>query len=128
MALRIPVHVVTGAPESGAFIERMCAVKADWAGLVQRTPSLPAANVRAVQSGCPCCTGRVVMQILLARLLRETGAKRAFVELPDAGHAITFARVLAEPPLGQAVAAARQISLPGDDRLTPEDLESSQVS
>ncbi len=66
------------------------------------------------------------MQVSLARLLRQTGARRAFVELPDARHAITFARVLAEPPLGQAVAAARQISLPEDDRLTPEDLESSQ--
>lgn len=125
MAKRIPVHVVTGAPEAGAFIERMCAAKADWAGLVQRAPALPG-NLRAAQSGCPCCTGRVAMQISLARLLRETGARRAFVELPDAGHAIAFARVLAEPPLGQAVAAARQITLPGDDRLTPEDLESAR--
>ena len=125
MSQRIPVHVVTGAPGAGEFIERMCAGKAEWAGLVQRAPAAPRQNVRVLSAGCPCCTGRVVLQISLVRILRETGASRAFVELTDAGHAASFERVLTEPPLGQSMVAGRPIRLPEDAGLDATALESA---
>jgi G3E family GTPase len=123
MGGRIPVHVVTGAPGATAFIEQLCAENAGWAGLVMRAPTKASPNVRVLSAGCPCCTGRVVLQVSLARLLRETGAGRAFVELPDAGHEGSLAKVLVEPPLGQSVVAGRPIRLPGDAALRPADLE-----
>ena len=128
MSPRIPVHVVVGALGAGEFIERMCAEKADWAGLVLRPPAVPRPNVRALSAGCPCCTGRVVLQVTLARLLRETGATRVFVHLPDASHAASLGRVLSEPPLGQSVMAGRIITLPDDARLAAGTLETANES
>lgn len=124
MGPRIPVHVVTGAARSGksALIVRLCHQNGNWVGLVNALPS-PGPNLRSIAAGCPCCTGKVVLQVSLARALRETGAVRAFVELPDPAHAETLKRVLGEPPLSLSVAIARSILLPGDSRLLAADLE-----
>ena len=119
------MHVVTGVDGAGAggMIARLCAGKSGWVGLVSTTPPIPLSNVRAIAAGCPCCTGKVVLQISLARALRETRAERAFVEV-SASHADSLERVLAEPPLCLSVTAARRISLPKDARLIAADLES----
>ena len=122
MGERIPVHVVTGTDGAGEMIARLCAAKTGWVGLVSTPPSSPIPNVRAIAAGCPCCTGRVVLQISLVRALREMRAERAFVEVSE-GHAASLERVLAEPPLGLSVIAARRIRLPRDAALSSSDLE-----
>jgi G3E family GTPase len=121
---RIPVHIVTGAPGSGksALIARLCAERRDWFGLVNAMPAAGGGNLRVFSAGCPCCTGRVVMQVSLARGLRETRAVRALVELGDPAHAATLARILGELPLSLSVVAARPVELPGASGIGMADL------
>ncbi len=123
MRQRIPVHVVTGAPGAGDLITRLCSARADWVGLVGKPPSVPIHNVRAIAGGCPCCTGKVVLQVSLARVLRESRATRAFVEIADAGHAASLETALAEFPLGLSVATARRVLLPEDAEIGFKDFE-----
>ena len=104
------------------MIAVLCAQRADWLGLVGSLPSGPAHGLRQVSAGCPCCTGKVVLQVSLARALRETRATRAFVELQDAGHLGTLERVLAELPLGLSVVRSRAIALPEDAHLQADQL------
>lgn len=117
---RIPVHIVTGAPGSGksALIARLVAADSHWLGLVNRLPDGAQRNLRQLSPGCPCCTGRVVLQIMLARALRQTGATRAFVELADADHAGTLEKLLAESPWNLSMRSARSIVLPHDLAIT----------
>jgi len=65
----------------------------------------------------------VVLQVSLARALRQTGATRAFVEVSSAAHAASLERVLAELPLSLSVTGARRIVLPQDAALGAADLE-----
>ena len=125
MATRIPVHIVTGAPGSGksALIARLCRDRGDWLGLVNTLPSRADPNLRALSAGCPCCAAKVVLQISLARGLRQTRATRAFVELPDSEHVATLEKLLGGPPLSLSVVRARSIVQPGDARLQATDLE-----
>jgi hypothetical protein len=118
--MRIPVHVVSGPPGAarGALIARLCTERPDWLGLVETIPPGATSNVRALSAGCPCCIGRVVLQITLARALRESRAVRAFVELADQEHATGLERVLGESPLGLSVVRSRPIALPADAELT----------
>jgi len=122
---RIPVHIVTGAPGSGksALIARLCAERDDWLGLVNLPSSTAGPNLRLLSAGCPCCTGKVVLQVTLARALRATGARRGFVELGDAGHVDGLQRALCESPLALTLVVSRAISLPRDARLAPSDFE-----
>ena len=122
---RIPVHVVSGAPRSGksALITRLCAQRADWLGLVNSVPDAAGSNLASVAAGCPCCTGKIVLQITLARALRQTRATRAFVELSDPGHAASLERALGEAPLGLSIVCARSIFQPRDAELSAADLE-----
>lgn len=123
---RIPVHIVTGAPGGGktAFIARLCAERNDWLGLVNLVPSAGAGlNLRPLAAGCPCCTGKVVLQITLARALRATGAGRAFVELSDAGHLEGLERALSESPLDLSLVISHSISLPRDAGLAVAEIE-----
>jgi hypothetical protein len=110
---RIPVHVVTGAPGSGmnAMVARLLAEREAWAALAPRA--------------CPCCVGRVELQVTLARLLRDRRADRILVVLVDREHLKMLERVLAEWPLGQYVAAARSLVLPADEHVSPAELEAS---
>jgi hypothetical protein len=77
---RVPVRVVIGAAEPPE----------GWAAL------RPAA--------CPCCVGRVQMQVELARLIREQRPQGVQIELADAGHLAALRRALAEWPLSDYVA------------------------
>lgn len=108
---RIPLHVVTGAPDSGksALVTRLTTERKDWAALSPRA--------------CPCCVGRVELQVTLARVLRERRPERILVELANGEHLKALERVLAEYPLGQYVAAARSLVLPADEHVRPADLE-----
>lgn len=126
MRARIPVHVVTGTAAAGELIGRLCAQRERWLGLVGTAPLIPISNVRSIAAGCPCCTGKVVLQVSLARALRETGATRAFVEISDAAHAASLEHVLADLPLSLSVRSARKIVLPRDAGLEPDDLETGE--
>jgi hypothetical protein len=119
------VHIVTGPRDSAksAFIARLCTQRPDWLGLVDTLPGNPASNLRPLGGACPCCIGKVVLQVTLARALRQTGALRAFVELADSAHAAGLEAVLAELPLALSVRASRPIVLPRD-----HDLEAGQLT
>ena len=122
---RIPVHIVRGASGSGksALIARLCGDRSDWLGLVNTLSVGALPNLRLLSSGCPCCTGKVVLQITLARALRQTRAVRAFVELSDPEHAETLAGLLGEPPLSLSLLSSRPIVLSRDAELHPAELE-----
>jgi len=119
------VHIVTGAPASGksAFIKRMCVERGDWLGLVNPPVLNPVSNLKPMTAGCPCCTGKVVLQVTLARALRASGARRAFVELGDVGHLDGLERALFEAPLGSSIVISRAVCLPRDGQLACADFE-----
>jgi len=120
------VHVVTGAAGTGktAFIARMCAEREDWLGLVNQPLSAASgSNVKTLTAGCPCCTGKVVLQITVVRALRRFRAGRAFVELGDAGHLQGLERALGESPLGLSLVISRSICLPRDAGLPVAEFE-----
>ena len=72
---RVPVRVAGGPPPEG------------WIALRTR--------------GCPCCVGRVEMQVELARLIRERRPPGVWIELADTGHRASLLAALAEAPLAQ---------------------------
>lgn len=74
---RVPVRVAAGPPPEG------------WIALRTR--------------GCPCCAGRVEMQVELARLIRERRPQGVLIELADADHRARLLGALAEWPLAQYV-------------------------
>ena len=124
MVDRIPVHIVTGAPQSGktGMIAGLCAARGDWLGLVNSLPAGAGGNLRLLSAGCPCCTGKVVLQVSLARALRESRAVRAFVELPNPEHAGPLQEILGQLPLSLSVVSARTLTQPVDARIRPSDL------
>ena len=126
---RIPVHIVMGAPGSGksALIARLCGLRSDWLGLIGGPPAVSIPNLRTLAPGCPCCTARIALQVGLVRALRETRARRAFVEIPGPEHLRSLEKVLGALPLGMSVAAARRLQLPADANLRIEDLESRRT-
>lgn len=113
------MHIVTGAPGSGksALITRLTRDRPDWLGLVNAVSGAAANNLRSLIAGCPCCTGRVVLQVSLVRALRESGARRAFVELANPAHAANFAKLLQESPFSLSVRVAPALILPGDQAI-----------
>lgn len=124
---RVPLHVVLGAPRSGksALIERLLGDRPGWLGMVnaERGAAQPA-GLRRLPAGCPCCTGRIALQVELTRALRETRPSRVLIELPDAPHAEPLRRALAAWPLVQHLSLGRTVELPRDAALAPERLES----
>jgi hypothetical protein len=74
---RVPVRVENGPPPPG------------WVALRTRA--------------CPCCTGRVELQVALARLIRTQRPQGVLIGLPDAAHRPALLRALAERPLAQYV-------------------------
>jgi len=77
---RVPVRVVVGAAE----------VPSGWVALRPRA--------------CPCCVGRVQMQVELVRLIREQRPRGVQIELADASHLSALRRALAEWPLSAYIA------------------------
>lgn len=117
------MHIVTGAPGTGktAFIARLCTERNDWLGLVNALSSTM--NLKPLAAGCPCCTGKAVFQITLARALRATRAGRVFVEVSDPGHVGTLERALSEAPLGAALLISLSITLPEQGSLSAAEIE-----
>jgi len=107
---RTPVHIVTGATADvrKAVIARLLRARPGWRELAPR--------------GCPCCSGRVEMQVTLARLLREAAPRRVLLELADEQHLRALQRALGDWPLARYVEAARVIRLPEDGAIAPEAL------
>jgi G3E family GTPase len=62
---------------------------------------LPEGWVALRTRGCPCCVGRVELQVALARLLRERRPQGVLIALADAGHRDRLLGALAESPLAQ---------------------------
>jgi hypothetical protein len=54
-------------------------------------------------SACPCCVGRVQLQVELVRLMREGRPRGVAIELADASHLPPLRRALGEWPLAQYV-------------------------
>lgn len=125
MPARIPAHVVAGSADALGLISRLCAARADWIGLVSTLPLIQGPNIRTIAAGCPCCTGKVVLQVSLARALRESRATRVFVQVADTAHATALEKALSEFPLGLSVTPGRRILLPQDGALGPGELESA---
>ncbi|HJS36673.1 MAG TPA: hypothetical protein VJ789_00935 [Burkholderiales bacterium] len=48
---------------------------------------------------CPCCVGRVQLQVELARLIREQQPSGVQIEMRDPEHLPAMRRVLAQRPL-----------------------------
>lgn len=122
----MPVHIVTGAPGSGksALVARLTRERADWLGLANTLTEPARDNLRQLYAGCPCCTGRVVLQVSLVRALRETGATRALVELANPAHAADFAKQLQALPFSLSVCPAREVVLPRDAAIAAAELDS----
>jgi G3E family GTPase len=123
---RAPLHIVLGAPRSGksALIERLIGARAGWLGMVNAVHAgRRLETLRRLPAGCPCCTGRVALQVELTRALRETRPSRVLIELPDAEHAELLRRVLGAWPLAQHLSLGRAVELPHDSALEPEMLE-----
>ena len=55
------------------------------------------------QSACPCCVGRVQLQVDLVRLVREARPRGVVIELPDPAHRRALRRALGEWPLTEHV-------------------------
>ncbi len=108
---QVPVHLVAGATRSerSAFVAKLLAQRGAWRALA------PAA--------CPCCVGRVELQVSLARLLREEKPARVLVELPDATHLAVMRKALGEWPLSRYLRPARTLQLPRDAAITIEAIE-----
>jgi hypothetical protein len=66
-------------------------------------PEPPAGWVALRPRNCPCCVGRVELQVELTRLIRERRPQGVLIELADAGHQPALRRALAEWPLAQYV-------------------------
>ncbi|MGD9951098.1 MAG: hypothetical protein AB7S87_00735 [Burkholderiales bacterium] len=49
-------------------------------------------------SACPCCVGRVQLQVELARLVREQRPPGVLIEVPEAGHRYALRRALGAWP------------------------------
>jgi hypothetical protein len=63
----------------------------------------PAGWVALRPRSCPCCVGRVELQVELARLIRERPPRGVLIELTDASHRPALRKALAEWPLAQYV-------------------------
>lgn len=105
---RIPVHAVCGAA-SRAIAERV-GLEPRSLGLVRvRSRELP--NLLPLPPGCPCCTGRVALEISLARHVRAYRPERIYIEVPDPSHGKELAAVLAREPLSRYLKDAGPVSL-----------------
>jgi hypothetical protein len=110
----VPVHLVAGATRSerSALVARLLEKDTTWRALVPST--------------CPCCVGRVELQVNLARLLRDEKPARVFVELPDPAHLAAFRKALAEWPLSQYLRPVRLLRLSEDATIAADELRCAE--
>jgi hypothetical protein len=80
---RIPVRVVAGARSE-----------------------TPPGWVALRPTACPCCVGRVALQVELVRVIREQQPRGVVIEVPDPAHVPTLRRALSEWPLSEQVVLA----------------------
>ena len=66
-------------------------------------PELPEGWVRLQPRNCPCCVGRVELQVELVRLIREQKPRGVQIALPEASHIASLRRALGEWPLAEYV-------------------------
>lgn len=104
--MKIPVHAIVGPPD----------MRQAW------LRDLHVDDAVLSPAACPCCAGRVEIQITLARVMRERRPQRIFVELANEEHLGAFGRALNQWPLNQYVRSALPIRLPEDRLLSPENL------
>ncbi|MDA0225118.1 MAG: hypothetical protein O2975_03280 [Proteobacteria bacterium] len=109
--MRTPVHFVSG-PGAREWAARAQAARPDWAVLTS--------------NGCPCCTGRVVLQVTLARILRAQRPSRILVVTAVETHARAALATLREPPLAAYIIGGRALCLPQDSAVLPGDLEGAE--
>lgn len=57
-------------------------------------------------TACPCCVGRVAMQVELARVIRDERPRGVVIELADPAHLPALRRALSEWPLAEKVELA----------------------
>lgn len=55
-------------------------------------------------SACPCCAGRVQLQVNLVQLVREQRPAGVLIELQDRSHRYALRRTLGEWPFSEYVA------------------------
>lgn len=67
--------------------------------LVTTAVEAPAGWVVLRPGACPCCVGRVQLQVELARVIREQRPGGVQIEMRDPEHLPAMRRVLAERPL-----------------------------
>lgn len=108
--MKIPVHAIVGPPDMRQAWLRNRA--ADDAVLSPAT--------------CPCCAGRVEIQITMARMVRERRPRRIFVEFANEEHLGAFGRALNQWPLSQYVEPAPPVRLPEDRLLSPAHLSNRE--
>ena len=123
---QVPVHVVTGpvAAEVRDLILRLCEHRPDWIAFANGPTAPSAPNLRRLPIGCPCCTGKLALQVALVRELRDPALTRAFVEV-DPSHAASLERSLAQPPFDLSLSVARRIELPRDAGVVPAGIEAA---
>jgi hypothetical protein len=69
----------------------------------------PAAGWAVLRPGaCPCCVGRIQLQVELVRLVREQRPAGVLIEVPQEGHRYALRRALGEWPFSDYV-----VVLPG---------------
>jgi len=108
----VPVHAVGGPPGSGKStrIAEYADAHPEWLGFVnRRVKELP--NLVLAPAGCPCCTARVALQVVLAKQLRDRRPIRVYIEIPDPAHARQLAVVLSQWPLSRYVLPAEDVLL-----------------
>jgi hypothetical protein len=107
------VHVCVGTEPGRARdpIRRLLAARPGWAVLELRS--------------CPCCTGRVELQLRLARLLREQQPTRVLIGFVEPSHRPALERALTSWPLSQYIVPGRALSVPDDLSVAAELLEAS---
>jgi len=79
---------------------------------VSRVPVRVAGDASAAPAGwavlrsaaCPCCVGKIQLQVDLVRLVREQRPPGVLIELADAAHAHTLRRALREWPFSEYLA------------------------
>ena len=125
------MHIVMGASASDRvqLIARLCGERKDWIGFVGACYGTEAlhANLKVLATGCPCCTGKLMLQISLAKALRARPAVRAFVEVADPAHAGMLEKALCEAPLDRALIRGQPLALPSAAHITPVQIEAGQT-
>lgn len=120
---RVPACLVTGAAGTGKrrFIVALAAARPPaerWAVLSNDTasPGISADDpslVFAAVNGCACCTGRVMLQTAIVRLLRDTRPARLLIEVSAAADPAAMERTLHDSSLARAVDVQLRLCIAG---------------